>query len=167
MENIVVNLSKIGWTVGILSTFFLIGKLLNRGVEKFGIKNNFSSDRIVRAKRLIDSFLAICFFTLMTLIWGFHLKEFFVVAATIFTILGTALFASWSNLSNISSGLILFFSYRLKVGDRVLINIGDHKLEGTIKEMRLFYLEVENDNGDIVMYPNNLMIHQIVVVMKK
>ena len=49
----------------------------------------------------------------------------------------------------------------------MLINIGDHKLEGTIKEMRLFYLEVENDNGDIVMYPNNLMIHQIVVVMKK
>ncbi len=167
MESIVISLSKFGWTVGILSIFILIGKLLNRGVDKFGRRNNFTTDRTVRAKRLIDSFLAVCSFTLLTLIWGFHLKEFFVVAATVFTILGTALFASWSNLSNISSGLILFFSYKLKVGDRVMINIGDHKLEGTIKEMRLFYVEVENDNENVVMYPNNMMIHQIVVILKK
>lgn len=167
MESIVINIGKIGWTVGILSTFILIGKLLNRGVEKFGLKNNFTTDRIVRAKRLVDGFLAICSFTLLTLIWGFHLREFFVVAATIFTILGTALFASWSNLSNISSGLILFFSYRLKVGDRVMINIGDHQLEGIIRDMRLFYVEVENDNGNVVIYPNNFMIHQIVVMIKK
>ncbi len=167
MGSIVVNLNKMGWTLGILLVFFIIGRLLNKGVDKFGSGKHFSNDRIVRTKRLIDSFIGVCSFTLLTLIWGFQIREFLVIAATVFTILGTALFASWSNLSNISSGMLLFFSYRLKVGDRVRINIGDHMVDGTIRDMRLFFVEVEEDSGNIVMYPNNLMIHQMVVVLKK
>jgi small-conductance mechanosensitive channel len=100
------------------------------------------------------------------LILGVEIKEFFLIIATTFTILGTAFFASWSNLSNISSGIILFSNYDIKIGDRIRIGSEEEKIEGIIHDMKLFYIEIKTLEDELVLFPNNIVLHKSITILK-
>ena len=51
--------------------------------------------------------------------------------------MGVAMFAQWSILSNITSGIILFFSFPFKIGDLILIHDKDFPIEADRKSTRL------------------------------
>ena len=167
MEGIIFKLWKLGITLGIALGFFIIGKIFNKALEKFTVKNSLTRIRSNRIKRFMDTFFLILFIITETLILGFNVRDFFVGMAAAFTIIGTAFFASWSNLSNISSGIIIFFSYKLKIGDRVKLVYNEDRVEGEIQEMKMFYIEILTDEGDLVNYPNNLLLHNVVRIVNK
>ena len=54
-------------------------------------------------------------------IWGIEKEKLVLFISSVLTILGIAFFAQWSILSNITAGLILFFSHPLKLGDYIKI----------------------------------------------
>lgn len=155
------------WSLLLIAFFLLIKKGFYRGIESFGRRNSLSKKRILRTKRFIAFFVGISIFSIFLLIWGVRLKEFFLIIATTFTIIGTACFASWSNLSNISSGIILFFNYDLKRGDRIKIGQGDSALDGRIHDMKLFYVEILTEEDELILHPNNMFLHQSITVFKK
>ncbi len=167
MEGIIFKLWKLGITLGIALGFFIIGKIFNKALEKFTVKNSLTRIRSNRIKRFMDTFFLILFIITETLILGFNVRDFFVGMAAAFTIIGTAFFASWSNLSNISSGIIIFFSYKLKIGDRVKLVYNEDRVEGEIQEMKMFYIEILTDEGDLVNYPNNLLLHNVVRIVNR
>ncbi len=166
MNEINFHLENLAWSILLFVIFLVIRKALYRGIESFGRRNSLSLERIMRAKRFMTFFMGISIFSIFLLIWGVQLKEFFLIMATTFTIIGTACFASWSNLSNISSGIILFFSYDLKHGDRIRLGSGDNKIEGMVNEMKLFYVEIITTEDELVIYPNNMMLHQSITILK-
>ncbi len=166
MSELNFHLENLAWSILLFVIFFVIRKALYRGIESFGKRNSLSLERIMRAKRFVTFFVGISIFSVFLLIWGVQLKEFFLIMATTFTIIGTACFASWSNLSNISSGIILFFSYDLKHGDRIRLGSGDNKIEGRVHEMKLFYVEIITTEDEVILYPNNMMLHQSITILK-
>ncbi|GLI57804.1 hypothetical protein PM10SUCC1_33180 [Propionigenium maris DSM 9537] len=160
------NFSNVLVTLIILVGMYLLNNLVKKIVISFGQRNKLGEERVFRAVRFINFFVAVVVASGLLLVWGVHPKEFFLIVVTVFTIMGTAFFAAWSNLSNISSGVILFFSYDLRIGDRIKIGIGEDVTIGRVKEMNLFHVEVRTDEGDTVIQPNNLMIHQKITIMK-
>lgn len=56
-------------------------------------------------------------------------------------------------ITNMISGLFIMFSEQLSVGDR--IKVGDHK--GRIIDITFAHIELQNEEDDIVMIPNNLV----------
>ncbi len=166
MNELNFHLENLAWSILLFVIFWGIRKALYRGIESFGRRNSLSLERRMRAKRFMTFFVGISIFSVFLLIWGVQLKEFFLIMATTFTIIGTACFASWSNLSNISSGIILFFSYDLKHGDRIRIGSGDSTVEGRVHEMKLFYVEIITTEDELVLYPNNMMLHQSITILK-
>lgn len=56
-------------------------------------------------------------------------------------------------ITNMISGLFIMFSEQLSVGDR--IKVGDHK--GRIVDITFAHIELQNEEDDIVMIPNNLV----------
>ena len=81
--------------------------------------------------------------------------------------IGIGLFAIWSILSNVTSGIIMFFSFPYKVGDKIKIHDKDYPVEAIIEDIRAFQLHLRVENGDLVTYPNNLILQKAVTLVKK
>lgn len=62
-------------------------------------------------------------------------------------------------ITNMISGLFIMFSEQLSVGDRIKVN--DHK--GRIVDITFAHIELQNEEDDIVMIPNNLVFTNALV----
>jgi small-conductance mechanosensitive channel len=102
-----------------------------------------------------------------TFIFGAQLKDLALLFSSVFAVIGIALFAIWSILSNITSGVIMFFSFPYKVGDKIQIHDKDFPIEAIIEDIRAFQLHLRLDNGNLVTYPNNLMLQKAVTLVQK
>ncbi|GAA4897719.1 mechanosensitive ion channel family protein [Flaviramulus aquimarinus] len=151
----------------ILLTMLIIRHITNFTIKKISRRNGINEARI----RLICRYVTVTLFSLTLLIecfvFGAELKEMAVIFSSIFAILGIALFAIWSILSNVTSGIIMFFSFPYQVGDKVSIHDKDFPLEAIIEDIRAFQLHLRLENGDLVTYPNNLMLQKGVTLVKK
>ncbi|MDM9632186.1 mechanosensitive ion channel domain-containing protein [Robiginitalea aurantiaca] len=158
----------------ILTTLLAIGALTItrylsiKAIKKVGRLSDLNDIRT----RLIIKYVAIGHGLLMIsallLIWGLNFREVGLVLSSVFAVIGVALFASWSILSNITAGVILFFSLPFKIGDR--IRILDKELEGNneflIEDIRAYHVHLRNSNAELVTYPNNLFLQKAVTVLK-
>uniref|UniRef100_UPI003744309F mechanosensitive ion channel domain-containing protein n=1 Tax=Mesohalobacter halotolerans TaxID=1883405 RepID=UPI003744309F len=80
--------------------------------------------------------------------------------SSVFAIIGIGLFAIWSILSNVTAGVILYFYYPFKIGDKIKILDKDFPLEATIEDIKAFQIHLRTDEGDLVTYPNNLILQK-------
>ncbi len=101
-------------------------------------------------------------------VWNMQLGGITVLASSIFAVIGMALFAQWSILSNLTSSIIIFFTFPARVGDKIKIIDGDNSITGEIVDISLFHIEILNEEGNKILYPNNLFIQKpIMNIMKK
>jgi small-conductance mechanosensitive channel len=103
----------------------------------------------------------------LTLIWGVQTKDIFLVLSSITTVVGVAMVAQWSILSNITSGIILFFAFPFKIGDIILIHDKDYPEEGQIEDIGAFHVTMRSKDGEIVIFPNNLFFQKGISIIKK
>jgi len=101
-------------------------------------------------------------------IWGVDIKEIGVIFSSVFAVIGVALFAQWSILSNITAGIILFFSFPYKIGDRIRIQDKEINYDGNyiIEDIRAYHVHLRKDNGELMTYPNNLMLQKAVSIIE-
>ena len=100
-------------------------------------------------------------------VFGAKPEQLAVVFSSVFAVIGIGLFAIWSILSNVTSGIIMFFSFPYKVGDKIQIHDKDFPIEAIIEDIRAFQLHLRLDNGNLVTYPNNLMLQKAVTLIEK
>jgi small-conductance mechanosensitive channel len=117
--------------------------------------------------RYVSVALFIVALLIVPFIFGMEAHDLIVLFSSIFAVIGIGLFAIWSILSNITSGIIMFFSFPYKVGDKIQIHDKDFPIEGIIEDIRAFQLHLRLDNGDLVTYPNNLMLQKAVTLIQK
>ena len=77
--------------------------------------------------------------------------------------MGVALFAQWSILSNITASMIIFFGFPYRVGDRIKILDKDDDMSGIIEEISMFHVILRREDGNIVTYPNTLILQKAVL----
>ena len=58
---------------------------------------------------------------ILIVLWGVDTKNIFLTLSSVFAVVGIALFAQWSVLSNITAGVILFFSSAYRIGNYIKI----------------------------------------------
>lgn len=61
----------------------------------------------------------------------------------------------------------MFFNFPYKVGDKIKIHDSDFPEIVIIEDIRAFQLILRLENGDLVTYPNNLMLQKAVTLIKK
>ncbi|TNJ42438.1 mechanosensitive ion channel family protein [Tamlana fucoidanivorans] len=151
----------------VLLSLLIIRYIVNFTITKVAKKNGINEARI----RLICRYVTVTLFLLAMLIeafiFGTDAKELAVVFSSVFAVLGIALFAIWSILSNVTSGIIMFFSFPYKVGDKINIMDKEFPIEAIIEDIRAFQLHLRLDNGDLITYPNNLMLQKAVKLVEK
>ena len=125
---------------------------------------------IGRTKLVVRYFTAtLLFVTLLIIafIFGVNIEEIVVIFSSVFAFLGIALFASWSILSNVTSGIVMFFSFPYKIGDKIKIHDNDLNTEAIIEDIRSFQIHLRLSNGNLVTYPNSLMLQKAVTLVEK
>jgi len=136
-------------------------------IRKLGRKSGINDARI----QLINRYLTVTLFLIALLIeafiFGTEYQDLAVVFSSVFAVIGIGLFAIWSILSNVTSGIIMFFSFPYKVGDKIKIHDTDFPVEAIIEDIRAFQLHLRLDNGDLVTYPNNLILQKAVTLVEK
>ena len=100
------------------------------------------------------------------IIWGVQTKDILLALSSIVTIVGVAMFAQWSILSNITSGIILFFSFPYKIGDNIIIHDKDFPIEAEIEDIGAFHVYLKTKKGETIVYPNNLMLQIGITILK-
>ena len=74
---------------------------------------------------------------LVLVFWGIELRGLSVLGSSLFAMLGVALFAAWSLLSNLTAFLLMFIQNDCRVGYWIRVIDGANFLEGRIIEMGL------------------------------
>jgi small-conductance mechanosensitive channel len=100
------------------------------------------------------------------LIWGVQFQDVGVVLSSVFAVIGVALFAQWSILSNITSGIIMFFTFPYKIGDYIIIHDKEYDYQGTIEDIKGFHVLLKTPEDRLITYPNSLMLQKGVSVIK-
>jgi small-conductance mechanosensitive channel len=136
-------------------------------VKKIGRKSGTTEARANLIGRYVTVSLVLIAFLIEALILGAQTHDITVVFSSVFAVIGIALFAIWSILSNITSGVIMFFSFPYKVGDKIKIHDKDYPVEGIIEDIRAFQLILRDDQNNLVTYPNNLILQKAVTLMQK
>jgi small-conductance mechanosensitive channel len=84
--------------------------------------------------------------------------------SSLLTVLGIAFFAQWSLLSNITSGLILFFNHPVKLGDTIKIHDKEFPIEGQVKDIGYYFVHLETLEGERLTIPNSALIQKMVSI---
>lgn len=103
---------------------------------------------------------------LLSIAWGVGLTQLSLVFSSVFAVIGVALFAIWSILSNITSGIIMFFSFPYKIGDTIRIHDKDLPVEAMIEDIKAFHLHLRTAEGELITYPNNLILQKAVSLIE-
>lgn len=93
---------------------------------------------------------------------GVEYSQISIFLSSIFAVLGVALFAQWSILSNITASLVIFFGFPYRVGDRIRVVDKDDDIAGVIEEITLFHVLIKKGN-ELITYPNTLILQKAVI----
>lgn len=139
---------------------FVIRKWSYRISQKFhlGLERRRITTKIVNLLLLLIGAISIMG------IWGLDQKELFVFLTSTLTVLGVGFFATWSILSNITSGLLLYFNHPLHIGDRIKIMDKENAVEGTLKDITMFFMHIETIEGETVTIPNSVVTQKTISV---
>lgn len=153
---------------GFLLLFLLIVRfILTALITRISRRNGINLARIHLINRYVTVTLILIGLIIIPFIFGTKLEKLVFLFSSVFAVIGIGLFAIWSILSNVTSGIIMFFSFPYKVGDKIQIHDKDFPLEGIIEDIRAFQLHLRLENGDLVTYPNNLMLQKAVTLVEK
>ncbi|MEO1032490.1 mechanosensitive ion channel domain-containing protein [Winogradskyella sp.] len=159
--------SEIIYSVIVLIVLFIVRTIIVLSVKRIGKRSGTTEARAHLIGRYATVTLVLMAFLIEAFILGFDTHDITLVFSSVFAVIGIGLFAIWSILSNITSGVIMFFSFPYKVGDKIKIHDKDYPVEAIIEDIRAFQLLLREDNGDLVTYPNNLILQKAVTLIQK
>lgn len=155
-------------STGILLLFVFLARTM---VAKLIRRYAKTSDIIERRTNLVIKYINILITVLagitIILIWGVQAKDIFITISSVATVIGVAMFAQWSILSNITAGILLFFSFPFKIGDTILIHDKEYLVEGEIEDIGAYHVTIVSKEGETVIYPNNLFFQKGISIKKK
>ena len=131
-----------------------ISKLISRTVTKSLLQK--TRGKII--KKIFLIVLVFITFIFIFSVWGIKQSELYLFLASVLTVIGIALFAQWSHLSNITAGIIIFFNPSVKLDDTVAIIDKDHEVEGRISDIGLFFIKLKTKEGEEINLPNNIFL---------
>lgn len=143
--------------------YLVARQVATSAVRNFGQRRHIGEARIKYVTRTVNLGIFGGFLILFCLSVGLGYGEVTVFLTSVFAVLGIALFAQWSILSNLTASIIIFFGFPYRVGDRVRIVDKDEDLTGEIEEIGMYHVMIRKANGELITYPNTLILQKAVV----
>ncbi|MGB8704665.1 MAG: mechanosensitive ion channel domain-containing protein, partial [Gillisia sp.] len=141
---------EIVYTVIIVVILLIFQFILKKSAHRVGKKSDINITRTRLMFKYINILILLIASFLLAIAWGMGLKDLSLIFSSVFAVIGVALFAIWSILSNITSGIIMFFSFPYKIGDKIRIHDKDAPIIAVIDDIKAFHLYLRNDEGELI-----------------
>lgn len=152
-------------TIVIIAAVFMLRMVTAKLIKRYAR----TSEILEHRTNLVIKYTFIVINTLglvaLIVVWGVQTDYIFATLSTLLTVIGVAFFAQWSLLSNITSGIILLFSFPFKIGDIIKIHDKDFPIEAEIEDIRAFHTHLRTKDGLIITYPNNLLLQKGISIL--
>lgn len=153
---------KLILVVSIIVAYFISLGITRKTIHKLGERKSVNPYRVEYIIKTLNiallTFFAITAFSIL----GIEYSQISLFLSSVFAVVGVALFAQWSILSNITASLIIFFGFPYRVGDHIHILDKDDEIKGIIEDISLFHVLIKRDEN-LITYPNNLILQKAVV----
>lgn len=156
---------EIAITIILFLVLLLVRALSTKAIRKYASR----SEALIRRSNLIIKYISVLLMSILIVgiivIWGVDPRNIVTTLSAVVTVIGVALFAQWSILSNITSGVILLFSFPFKIGDNISIHDKDFPIEAEIIDIRTFYTLLQTREGEQISVPNNLLLSKSISII--
>lgn len=147
-------------TLAMLVSFIIANRLNIQIMNRLGAYKGVPEYRVINVQKYFKILMFLMVLIGVLAIWGVDYRGVLIFASSIVAVLGVALFAQWSLLSNITAGVIIFFVFPARIGDKIEIIDGSDVITGTIIEINIFQMLLRDDKGFDISYPNNLVLQR-------
>lgn len=152
-------------TIITLAVFALLGFIVKRVIKRYAKASHLSEHRTNLISKYINFFMLILLAMIVFAIWGIKSTQILTFLGGTLTVIGVAFFAQWSILSNITSGIILFFSFPFRIGDFIKVHDKDFPVEAQIEDIKAFHTILRTLEGELITYPNSLLLQKAVSIV--
>lgn len=158
---------KIALILTCLVGYLFSTRALDATIRKLGARKRVLASRVQYLARTANISLFVLFVILVCVIMGIGYGEISLFVSSVFAVIGVALFAQWSILSNITASMIIFFGFPYRVGDRIKVTDADFDISGRVEEISLFHVLIRTEAGNVITYPNNLILQKPVIKLDR
>lgn len=131
-------------------------------VERIGLAGLKTEARIARMIRVVCVIINLTTIITLAIIWGVEVQNIIIVFSSLFTIIGVAMFAQWSILSNITASIVIYFSMPFRIGDEIEIIDKDHPIKATVENILTFTIHLRREEGDLVIMSNTQFLQKVI-----
>lgn len=158
---------KILYILVLTLTYLAASRWMSRLIFGSSAASRSRPARVQYVNKTIGIALAVIYLVGLSLVLGIEYGQVTIFLSSAFAVLGIALFAQWSILSNLTASLIIFFGFPYRIGDRVRVLEKEDSVVGTIEEISLFTLQIRDLDGNLATFPNNLFLQKVVVKIEQ
>lgn len=149
-------------TAIVVVCYFLIRLIVHKLIDRTTTNKVIQKTRGKIIKKAFGVALISISLAIIPIIWGVDQSELAIFIGSVLTVIGIAMFAQWSILSNITSSIIIFFSHSVKLDDTIVIIDKDYDIEGRVRDIGLFFVTLKTPEGEEVSIPNNVFIQKMI-----
>lgn len=151
-------------TLILIVVFIAIQYFNNNQINNTLKQFQFQRNRRKVTVKAVNLFMTIAGIIILTGIWGLQQREMLLFVTSLLTVLGIALFAQGSILSNVTSGMILFFNHPLKIGDTIKIIDKEQSVEGVVEDISYFFLHIKTADNENITIPNSVVLQKTISI---
>ncbi|NAX46773.1 mechanosensitive ion channel [Photobacterium halotolerans] len=159
--------SRLAYNLFIILVFLIVytiaKRVINLWLTRLGKTKMVSEARVLFISRVLSSVVFFVLFSVAVISLGLGYSDISLFFSSAFAVLGVALFAQWSMLSNVTASVLIFFVFPYRIGDRVKVVDKDDDISGVIKDITMFHVIIERTDGSLVTYPNNIILQKPVI----
>ncbi|MEL6115705.1 mechanosensitive ion channel family protein [Photobacterium sp. SP02] len=159
--------SRLAYNLFIILVFLIVytiaKRVINLWLTRLGKTKMVSEARVRFISRVLSSVVFFVLFSVAVISLGLGYSDISLFFSSAFAVLGVALFAQWSMLSNVTASVLIFFVFPYRIGDRVKVVDKDDDISGVINDITMFHVIIERTDGSLVTYPNNIILQKPVI----
>lgn len=165
--NINEYLPQIIATVFVLLLMPVMKAVTRKLIRQYAVLSRKLESRTSHVIRVFAILINLTIIISIILIWGVDPHNILIAVSSAFAVIGVAMFAQWSLLSNVTAGILVFFTSPFRIGDYVRIHDKDTPIEAEVIDILTFHTHFKTIDGEIIVYPNSLLMQKGISVIDK
>ena len=157
-------LFQIAATVVAVAIYLAARHLCNKSIDRrVQSRRSYHPRRVASTRRTVNLIAIAFLLTILAAVWSINLRSLALASGAILATLGVAFFAQWSVLCNVTTSVIMFWRFPIRIGDRIRV-LTEHPVSGTVTNMTPFFIVLRDEDSNTITIPNAVSLQHAFVI---
>lgn len=153
------HLNTVQWLLSflIVAIVIILRSFVRKKLNNLLVQYGYEPHRAILTRRVLNFGIYLSAMVALMSIWGASVENIWIYFSSILAVIAVGFFATWSILSNIVAGLLIYTSNPFRIGST--IKFFDRDIKAKVKDINLLYTELEDEEGT-TQIPNSVFFQQ-------